>query len=83
MYCCSINCYCGNRAPENDQKVFESDCDTPCAGDSAKTCGGEDRIQIYDLMSNICTLFTSFYKTYYIFLCIFFRSDNHQHFKYK
>ncbi|KAL4131837.1 hypothetical protein QTP88_009086 [Uroleucon formosanum] len=48
-----INCYCGNRAPENDQKVFKSDCDTPCVGDSSKTCGGEDRIQIYDLMKVI------------------------------
>lgn len=51
-----VNCYCGNRAPESEQKVLESECDTPCVADSSKTCGGEDRIQIYDLMKVVHTI---------------------------
>lgn len=50
-YCFSINCFCSNHAPENNQKVDDNNCDTTCVGDSSKTCGGEDRIQIYDLIS--------------------------------
>ncbi|CAH1711664.1 unnamed protein product [Aphis gossypii] len=45
-----INCFCSNHAPENNQKVDDSNCDTTCVGDSSKTCGGEDRIQVYDLI---------------------------------
>lgn len=52
-YCFSINCFCGSQVPGIDQKVVDTDCDTECLGDPNKTCGGEDRIQIYDLMSNI------------------------------
>ncbi|XP_022166764.1 uncharacterized protein LOC111031217 [Myzus persicae] len=48
-----INCLCSNIAPENNQKVDDANCDTTCVGDSSKTCGGEDRIQIYDLMRQI------------------------------
>ncbi|VVC39997.1 Hypothetical protein CINCED_3A002549 [Cinara cedri] len=44
-----INCFCGDRAPENNLNVDVNNCDIPCVGDSGKTCGGEDRIQIYDL----------------------------------
>lgn len=47
----SINCFCGNRVPANDQKVDDNDCDKSCAGDSSITCGGDDRIQLYDLNS--------------------------------
>lgn len=46
-----MNCLCGNRAPEDDLKLSDSDCDILCDGDSSKTCGGEDRIQIYDIKS--------------------------------
>jgi len=53
-YCFSINCLCSNHAPENSQKVDDANCDTTCVGDSSKTCGGEDRIQIYDLLSKRC-----------------------------
>ncbi|XP_025423118.1 uncharacterized protein LOC112692604 isoform X2 [Sipha flava] len=45
-----INCLCGRQIPGRDQRVGDTDCDTPCIGDSSNTCGGEDRIQIYDLM---------------------------------
>lgn len=66
LYCFSVNCLCGNRAPQDDQKVSESDCDAICVGDSSKTCGGEDRIQIYDLNSKyntrIITINYSFVK---------------------
>eukprot|EP00102_Acyrthosiphon_pisum_P012999 XP_008182377.1 PREDICTED: uncharacterized protein LOC100165182 [Acyrthosiphon pisum] len=48
-----INCLCSNHAPENNQKVDDANCDTTCVGDSSKTCGGEDRIQIYDLLRQI------------------------------
>lgn len=50
-YCFSINCFCGNQVPDWHQRLVDTDCDTPCIGDLSKTCGGEDRIQIYDLMS--------------------------------
>lgn len=50
-YCFSINCFCGNQVPGRNERVGDTDCDTPCIGDSSNTCGGEDRIQIYDLMS--------------------------------
>jgi len=42
---------CSNFVPANNQKIDDSNCDTTCVGDSSKTCGGEDLIQIYDLMS--------------------------------
>ncbi|XP_026809559.1 uncharacterized protein LOC113551491 [Rhopalosiphum maidis] len=44
-----INCFCSDRKPEDDQKVDNTYCDIACVGDSSKTCGGEDRIHIYDL----------------------------------
>lgn len=47
----SVNCLCGNRAPEDDLKVGDNDCDTLCVGDTSKTCGGEDKIQIYNIKS--------------------------------
>lgn len=47
----SINCLCGNRIPENNQKVADSDCDVTCVGNPSQTCGGEDRIQIYNIIS--------------------------------
>jgi len=56
FYCFSINCLCSNNAPDNDQKVDDANCDITCVGDSSKTCGGEDRIQIYDLLSKRCNL---------------------------
>lgn len=63
VHCFSVNCLCGNRAPQDDQKVSDSDCDVICVGDSSKTCGGEDRIQIYDLNSeNNCDYQLLFYK---------------------
>lgn len=46
-----IKCFCGDRAPENGLNAAVTDCDINCIGDPSKTCGGEDRIQIYDLDS--------------------------------
>ncbi|XP_060850898.1 uncharacterized protein LOC132929522 [Rhopalosiphum padi] len=46
-----INCYCGVRAPSPELYVENSDCDTPCVGDSTKTCGGEVTLQIYDIIT--------------------------------
>lgn len=51
-YCFSVHCHCGNQGPQSDQKVIDTDCNTECIGDRSALCGGEDRIQIYDLMSN-------------------------------
>lgn len=49
----SMNCICTDSAPTDDQKTDDSDCDTSCVGNSSETCGGEDRIQIYDLNSKM------------------------------
>lgn len=46
-----MNCFCGNRAPEDDLKVGNELCDTLCVGESSKTCGGDDLIQIYSIKS--------------------------------
>lgn len=47
----SLNCYCSDDVPNDDQKVIDADCDTICVGNSNETCGGDDRIQIYNLKS--------------------------------
>lgn len=51
VYYFSVKCLCSNLAPKNDNKVDDSDCDIACVGGSSSTCGGDERIQIYDLMS--------------------------------
>lgn len=51
IYRFSANCLCSNSALNNDQKVSNTNCDATCIGDSSKTCGGENRIQIYNLIS--------------------------------
>lgn len=57
--------------------MSDSDCDTTCVGDATQTCGGEDRIQIYDLLSNFIALFDYFGKfTTFDTYCIFVEQVN-------
>lgn len=44
-------CWCGsllmNFGSDSGQKVPESECSTPCAGDSTETCGANWRCMVY------------------------------------
>jgi hypothetical protein len=41
----SRECYCGNIGPT--EAAFESDCNMPCAGNSAEMCGAGMRLSVY------------------------------------
>lgn len=40
-------CYCGNKLATGGIETTESDCNTPCRGDSEQPCGGPDRLTLY------------------------------------
>jgi hypothetical protein len=40
-------CYCGNKRNTNSVSTSASDCNMPCKGDSAQTCGGGQRLSLY------------------------------------
>ena len=44
------NCSCGNAPPTIDPRP-DSECNTPCYGDSNQICGGFHRINIYSVSS--------------------------------
>lgn len=46
-------CYCGNEIINAGTTAPESDCNTPCGGNSAEMCGGGNRFSIY---SNLTTV---------------------------
>lgn len=65
-----MDCFCSNSALTNDHKVGITNCDTTCIGDLSKTCGGKDRIQIYNLIS----LYNLYRKIIFIILYILYIS---------
>ncbi|KAJ7159926.1 WSC domain-containing protein [Mycena crocata] len=40
-------CYCGDTLKPNSIPTSPSDCNMPCTGNSAQSCGGPDRLQVY------------------------------------
>ncbi|KAH8891152.1 glyoxal oxidase like protein [Thozetella sp. PMI_491] len=40
-------CFCGNAIYFGNSKTPDSDCNTPCSGNSKDMCGGADRLTIY------------------------------------
>lgn len=41
-------CYCGNILAEGAKKAEDqTDCNTPCTGDTDQPCGGPDRLTLY------------------------------------
>ncbi|KAJ9157373.1 Glyoxal oxidase-like protein [Pleurostoma richardsiae] len=40
-------CFCGNQIVNGGEQSAESDCNTPCSGDSTEMCGGGGRLSIY------------------------------------
>lgn len=46
-----MDCLCSNEPPSISQKLDETKCNSPCTGDSRQMCGGNDKIQIYNLRS--------------------------------
>ncbi|KAJ2980318.1 hypothetical protein NUW58_g6975 [Xylaria curta] len=40
-------CYCGDKVNEKFSTVDNSECSTPCAGDSSEPCGAKDRLSVY------------------------------------
>ncbi|KAK4246156.1 WSC domain-containing protein [Corynascus novoguineensis] len=40
-------CYCGATLNANSTSAAETDCNMPCSGDSAATCGGSNRLSVY------------------------------------
>lgn len=43
-------CYCGNTWARANIWVDDGTCDMPCNGNSSETCGGGDRIDLYELV---------------------------------
>ena len=41
------DCWCGDDLPEISRKTSKSECNKDCPGDASKSCGGENRMQIY------------------------------------
>ena len=45
----SIECYCGNAFSNGGGKLPDlSSCNMPCAGNSSESCGGPNRLNVYD-----------------------------------
>lgn len=40
-------CYCGSQLSPDSQKVADSQCSMPCAGDPYSYCGGSSRLELY------------------------------------
>ena len=51
-------CYCGDSLPTTIA-YSDSQCDMTCSGDSTETCGGDWRIELYELISSSCDNSTS------------------------
>jgi len=43
----SQECYCGAQPAAAAAKVAESDCQTPCKGNTTQPCGGGSRLNVY------------------------------------
>ena len=40
-------CFCGRAAPTGSTVDAAANCNMPCPGDSAKTCGGANHVYVY------------------------------------
>ncbi|KAI1487657.1 hypothetical protein F5X96DRAFT_131964 [Biscogniauxia mediterranea] len=45
-------CICGTQLSPDARAVPADDCETPCAGDATRSCGGRDAIAVYSLASS-------------------------------
>ncbi|XP_054269533.1 uncharacterized protein LOC128990907 isoform X2 [Macrosteles quadrilineatus] len=43
----SFECFCSKTKPSDEKKELESDCNSKCAGDDSKTCGGNNRLAVF------------------------------------
>jgi len=43
----SAECYCGTELNVNSTSVVDTDCNMACSGDAATTCGGSNRLSVY------------------------------------
>uniref|UniRef100_A0A1B6JWP9 Uncharacterized protein n=1 Tax=Homalodisca liturata TaxID=320908 RepID=A0A1B6JWP9_9HEMI len=43
----SYECFCSRNKPPDHKRAPDVQCDTPCAGDRNKVCGGTDRLSVY------------------------------------
>ena len=46
------DCWCGSNGVAYGKygQVPEAECDVPCPGEASKTCGGENRNSVFDLL---------------------------------
>ncbi|KAF7361015.1 hypothetical protein MSAN_01131700 [Mycena sanguinolenta] len=49
----SVQCFCGNALVEGAVIAPETDCSSPCGGNSTQACGGGDRLSVYATTPNI------------------------------
>ncbi|KAF8156193.1 hypothetical protein K438DRAFT_2026364 [Mycena galopus ATCC 62051] len=49
----SVQCFCGDALIEGAVSAPESDCSSPCGGNSTQACGAGDRLSIYSTTPNI------------------------------
>ena len=45
-----VGCWCGNSKPDDDPRLTsDSECNVPCTGDASISCGGFDRMGVYEV----------------------------------
>ncbi|KAJ7058025.1 galactose oxidase [Mycena amicta] len=52
----SFQCFCGNELIDGSVPAAESDCSSPCAGNSTQACGAGNRLSLYSTSPNITIL---------------------------
>ena len=46
------DCWCGNNLADGTQRARESDCTSPCSGDSFQSCGGTRRFALFKFLGS-------------------------------
>ncbi|KAJ7364626.1 glyoxal oxidase N-terminus-domain-containing protein [Mycena albidolilacea] len=52
----SVQCFCGDALIRGAVRASESDCSSPCGGNSTQACGAGDRLSIYSTTQNITVI---------------------------